>query len=99
MTDRERVFGAICEILRDEVRCTAPITPATDLLADAQLDSIDLLTLTVELENRFAIAFDDDEDDEDPDRLQVGRLVDRVLHHLGDAPPASPDPDGACRHE
>lgn len=92
MTDRESVFIAICEILRDDVRCTQSITPETDLIADAQLDSVGLLTLTVELENRFEIAFDDIDE---PELLRVDRLVDRVLHHLGVAITASPEPDGS----
>lgn len=91
MTNRKRVFTAICEILRDDVHCQAPITPATDLLADAQLDSLDLLTLTVELENRFAIVLNDVEG---PESIQVGHIVDRVLHHLEVAAAATAAGDG-----
>lgn len=79
MTERGEVFDAICAILRSEVRCEAALEPSTDLLGDAALDSIDLLTLTVELENHFEIAL---EDVEVSDALPIDTLVDHVLRHL-----------------
>lgn len=92
---RDVVFEAIREILRDEVRCSAPITSDTDLHADAQLDSVDLLTLAVALENRFEIALDDPEQ---PEELRVGRLVDRVMRELGRAG-SGPKASGRAHHE
>ena len=80
MTTRAHILDVICEILRDDVRCGLPVTPATDLRSDAQLDSVDLLTLAVELENRFEITLDDETD---LDCVRVEALVDRILDRLG----------------
>jgi len=80
MNTRHNVFEAIREILRDSLRCGVEVTPKTDLRSDAQLDSLDLLSLAIELENRFEIALDDETD---LDCLRVDALVDRIVCLIG----------------
>jgi acyl carrier protein len=88
MIDRAAVFGVISEILSTELGREEPLGPETELLSDAALDSIELLTLTVEIENRFEIVLDDVDPVSD---LRIGDLVGHVLRHL-ESKPARPGP-------
>ena len=56
---RAVIIGEIKRLLRESCRVEAEqIGPETDLLGELQLDSVQRLTLVVELENHFAICFD-----------------------------------------
>jgi acyl carrier protein len=57
MTDRQILEG-VRTVMRERVGVTVPVGPQTDVLRDLKLDSIQLLTLVVELENHFQICFD-----------------------------------------
>jgi acyl carrier protein len=59
MSSRAEIIDQIKRLLRESCRVEAEqIGPETDLLAELQLDSVQRLTLVVELENHFAICFD-----------------------------------------
>jgi acyl carrier protein len=53
---REAILEGVCQVFQDELRIH-DITEETHLLRDLKLDSIQQLTLVVELENRFRVAF------------------------------------------
>jgi acyl carrier protein len=55
------VFAEIARVLRDELQLAKAIQPTDDLAADLQLDSVSLLTLVVELENRFRVALNEED--------------------------------------
>ena len=50
------VLEAVRRIFAEELQRLGPVDPAHELLADLQLDSVQLLTLVVGLENRFEVA-------------------------------------------
>jgi acyl carrier protein len=52
------VLDGIIEVLRGKLAVAAPLSRDTDVLRDLQLDSIQMLTLIVELENRFRLCFE-----------------------------------------
>ncbi len=52
----EQVIREIERVLRQELAFTGTLTPDTTLVEELQLDSVSLLTLVVELENRFRVA-------------------------------------------
>jgi len=56
MTD-DTILDGVRDVLRSKLQIERTIDPATDLLRDLELDSIQLLTLVVELENRFRVSF------------------------------------------
>lgn len=74
---RSEIFDAIAKILHDPLNCKVPIQPGLDLLGDAQLDSLDLLTLVVEIENRFEIILEDA-----GDGVRIDDLVDQVFRQI-----------------
>ena len=53
---RAEALAAIDSVLRSELQLDRPARPEDQLAADLQLDSVSLLTLVVELENRFRVA-------------------------------------------
>lgn len=56
---RATIIGEIKRLLRESCRVEAEaIGPETDLFAELQLDSVQRMTLVVELENHFEICFD-----------------------------------------
>ncbi len=56
MMEREAILDGVRQVFADELRIRE-ITEETHLLRDLKLDSIQQLTLVVELENRFRVAF------------------------------------------
>jgi acyl carrier protein len=59
---RAEIFERLQQIVRDELGEAMPITPATNLLGDLQLDSVKQLELIVEIENAFEICIESDEE-------------------------------------
>ncbi len=55
----DAVLAEIARVLRDELQLAKEVKPSDDLAADLQLDSVSLLTLVVELENRFRVALNE----------------------------------------
>lgn len=52
---REQVLGEIRRILADELELSARAEPDMALVADLRMDSMELLSLAVGLENRFRV--------------------------------------------
>lgn len=56
--NEQQILEGIRQVIRQHLRLTVPLEPSTDVLRDLNLDSIQRLTLIVELENHFRICFD-----------------------------------------
>jgi acyl carrier protein len=52
---RELALGEIRRILSEELAVAAPVEPGLGLVADLHLDSMELISLAVGLENRFRV--------------------------------------------
>lgn len=80
MTDAE-VLSVVAEVAREHVGYTGPLTPTMRLVEDLDLDSIQALTLAVEVENRLRVAIDPDSE---TGISTVGDLVRVVREKLDD---------------
>ncbi len=58
MFTRQTVLDGIAQVLREKLRVEVPLARETDVLRDLQLDSLQLLTLVIELENHFRLCFE-----------------------------------------
>jgi acyl carrier protein len=56
----QRVLEAIAEVARDQLGFSGELRPELRLAEDLELDSLKILTLAVEVENRFRICLDPD---------------------------------------
>jgi acyl carrier protein len=79
---RAEILAAIAEIARDHLSHEAPLDPAARLVEDLGLDSIRLLTLAAEVENRFRLVI---EPEEEAEIVTVGDLVELVAARLAAA--------------
>lgn len=62
MANKEELFEALKEVLVDRLKVEAEtIVPQANLLDDLGLDSIDLMTMVMALEERFGIEVPDEE--------------------------------------
>lgn len=78
------VEAEIARVLRDELGWDRPVEPDLDLAQDLQLDSVTLLTLVVELENRFRVALRE----EDAEEVRTVReLAQLVVQRAAEGPP------------
>jgi len=59
---KSEIFEGIQHVFKEFLEISA-ITPETDIIDDLQLDSVNLLTLIVELENYFHVAFEEGEEE------------------------------------
>jgi len=76
--DRGAIFEGVRQVFADELR-VHDVTEDTHLLRDLKLDSLQQLTLVVELENRFRVAF---ENDDEAGIERVGDVVDLLARRL-----------------
>jgi len=53
------ILAGVREVAREHLRWTGPLRPEMRLVEDLGLDSLKLLTLTIEVENRFRIRLDE----------------------------------------
>lgn len=81
--DREaEVLETVRHIFAEELQRAEPVEPSHELGADLQLDSVQLLTLVVGLENRFRVALAE----EDAGEVRtVGDLVRLVVQRCEEA--------------
>jgi acyl carrier protein len=77
----EAILAGVAEVARVHLGWEEPLTPDMRLVEDLRLDSIRLLTLAVEVENRFRVRLD--ELDEGGIET-VGDLVATVKRKLGE---------------
>ena len=75
----EEILQGIEAVSREHLKRDVALRPEMDLIEDLELDSLQLLTLAVEVENRFRIALE--EEDEAAIRT-VGDLVETVARKL-----------------
>jgi acyl carrier protein len=75
------ILAGVAEVARVHLDWVDPLTPEMRLVEDLRLDSIRLLTLAMEVENRFRVRLD--ELDEGGIET-VGDLVAAVKRKLGD---------------
>ncbi|HEY7700373.1 MAG TPA: acyl carrier protein [Vicinamibacteria bacterium] len=80
---RTEILEGVRQVFADQLKI-ADLTEDTHLLRDLKLDSIQQLTLVVELENRFQIAF---EDEDQAGIESVGDVVDLLARRLSSPPP------------
>jgi acyl carrier protein len=87
VTDAE-ILATIAQVARETLRHEGPIEPGQRLVEDLELDSLQLLSLAVEVENRFRVRI------EPPDEQRIrtiGDLVGIVAEKLGGLPsPSTP---------
>jgi acyl carrier protein len=76
------VLAGIAALGRERLGFTGPLTPETRLVEDLQLDSVRLLTLAIEIENRFRVRI---APDEEAGVTTLGDLVAIVHGKLADA--------------
>ena len=62
MTDDE-ILHAIAEVARDKLDLPGDLKRQSRLVEDLELDSIRLLTLAMEVEDRFQICLDEDDEE------------------------------------
>lgn len=76
---RAAILDGVAEVARRHLGWEGALTPSLRLVEDLRLDSIRLLTLAAEVENRFRVVLDE----EDELRLEtVGDLVDLLAAKL-----------------
>ena len=80
MTDAE-ILAGITEVARDHLGWEGALRPEMRLVGEMQLDSLKLLTLAIEVENRFRVRLDD----EDESRIEtVADLVAAIRKRRAD---------------
>ena len=79
MTSREEILRGVEAVAREHLDRPGELRLEMDLIDDLELDSLLLLTLAVEVENRFRICLD--QEDEAAIRT-VGDLVETVQRKL-----------------
>jgi acyl carrier protein len=80
MTERE-VIDLVAEVARDKLGWSGELRPEMRLIEDLELDSIRLLELAVEIENRLRVRLDEEEEQEIE---TVGDLATLVRSKLDD---------------
>jgi acyl carrier protein len=74
--NQNKILQGIQHVFDQYLKIDTPIAPEMDLLADLQLDSMELTTLVVELENHFLVML------EESNELNVHTIEDLI--HLID---------------
>lgn len=77
---RAEILAGIAEVAREHLGHVGPLEPSARLVEDLGLDSIRLLTLAAEVENRFRLVI---EPEEEARIATVGDLVDLVAARQG----------------
>lgn len=86
------ILAGVREVAREHLAHRGPLEPGMRLVEDLELDSIRLLTLAVEVENRFRVRLDETDE---AGILTVGDLVTAVRRKLAAEPAAEPGPAAA----
>lgn len=80
MSEEGSILAGIAEVARLHLGWEGALTPEMRLVEDLRLDSVRLLTLAAEVENRFRVLLDE----VDEARIEtVGDLVEVVRRKLG----------------
>jgi acyl carrier protein len=78
---RDEILRAVETVAREHLQLEGRLTPDLRLAEDLRLDSVQLLTLAVEVENRLQVALDPEDD---AAIATVGDLVEAVWRRSGD---------------
>ena len=78
--NEDQILRIVAELAERHLGSTGPITPDMDLVDDLRRDSLKLLTLAVQVENRFEVCF---EPDEEASIRSVADLVSVIATKLG----------------
>jgi acyl carrier protein len=81
--ERGAILEGVREVFAEQLKIHG-VTEDTHLLRDLKLDSIQQLTLVVELENRFRVAFGDGDE---AGIEKVGDVVELLARRLSGPPP------------
>jgi len=71
----EEVLEGVVGVLRSKLHVRAPLGPSTDVVRDLQLDSVQMITLVVELENHFRLCF---EPGDEEGLATIGQIAARI---------------------
>lgn len=82
---RAGILDVVRGVVRRDLACEQPVEEASDLLGDLQLDSLQRLTLAVELENHFELCFDPEDEEGLATIGDVVDLIERQLAEVADA--------------
>jgi acyl carrier protein len=74
------ILEGIAEVAREHLGWEGPLTADLRLIEDLRLDSVRLLTLAAEVENRFRVMLDEGDE---AAIVTVGDLVETVRRKLG----------------
>jgi acyl carrier protein len=74
------ILNGIAEVAREHLGWEGPLTADMRLIEDLRLDSVRLLTLAAEVENRFRVRLDENDE---AAIVTVGDLVETVRRKLG----------------
>ena len=78
------ILNAVADILRQECKIERDILPDTRLAEDLELDSVGMLTLAVEVENRYQLILEDDVENPPRTVRDVVLLVQKALARITD---------------
>lgn len=78
--DESDILAGVAAVAREHLAWSGPLAPEMRLIEDLNLDSIRLLTLAVEVENRFRVCLDEMDE---AAISTVGDLVAAVRRKLG----------------
>ncbi len=79
MTEAE-ILAAVAEVAREHLGWSGDLRPDMHLVEELKLDSLKLLTLAVEVENRFRICLDADDE---ASIVTLGDLVAAIRRQVG----------------
>jgi acyl carrier protein len=77
--DQASILAGIAGVAREHLGWEGPVTPEMRLVEDLRLDSIRLLTLAAEVENRFQILLGEEEEAGIETVGDLVRIVERKL--------------------
>jgi acyl carrier protein len=77
--DQASILAGIASVAREHLGWEGPVTPEMRLVEDLRLDSIRLLTLAAEVENRFQIVLGEEEEAGIETVGDLVRIVERKL--------------------
>lgn len=83
----EEILQDIREVAREHLEWKGSWGPETRLAEDLELDSIRLLTLAVEVENRFQVALEPEDEEEISTVQDLVEAVERRLREKRDSGP------------
>jgi len=83
---RSEILKGIQYVFNEYLQIESAITPEVDITNELQLDSLELLTLIVELENHFLVAFEHGDEKDVKTIEDLIRLIEKsIISQYGDS--------------